>query len=119
MALLLYFTYSFLKTLAIHFQGIFVKKIFFYFKFRRFRLRFFLQNLGVLKLLLKVFQSASKLEMCCWIAFKLHKNILHHICYSITTIFSENCNFFNSHLTHFSTGGDVEFLTILRRYRRW
>ena len=29
--------------------------------------------------------------MCYWIAFKLHKTILHHICYSIPTIFSENC----------------------------
>ena len=54
-----------------------------YCKFRRFRLRF------VYKI---SFQSASNLEMCCWIAFKLHRNICHHICYSIPTIFSENFN---------------------------
>ena len=41
MALLLYSIYSFLKTLAIHSQGIFVKKQIFDCKFRRFRLRIF------------------------------------------------------------------------------
>ena len=67
-------------------------------------LRFFLQNLGF-----EAFQSASNLEMCCWIAFKLHKNILHHICYNITTFFIENRNFFNSQFSHFSTGGVENF----------
>ena len=42
----------------------FVKQIFFYCKLRRFRLRILLQNLGVLKLLVQVFESASNLEMC-------------------------------------------------------
>ena len=50
--------------------------------------------------------------MCYWIAFKLHKTILHHNFYSITTIFSENCNFFNSQFTQISMGVDVEFFTI-------
>ena len=50
--------------------------------------------------------------MCYWIAFKLHETILHHNCYSITNIISENCNFFNSEFTHFSTGLDVKFFTI-------
>ena len=38
-----------------------------YCKFRRFR-----QNFDVSKLLVKVFKSASYLEICYWIAFKLH-----------------------------------------------
>ena len=70
-------------------------------------LDFFLQNLGVLKLLVRVFQSASNLEMCCWIAIKLRKNILHHIFYSIPTI-SVKIVICNSQLTHFSTGVDFE-----------
>ena len=89
MGLLLYFTYYFLKTLAIHYQVCFIKKIYFYCKFRRFRVWFFLQNVGVLKLLVKVFKSASNLEMCYWLVFKLHKNILHPICHNIPAILSE------------------------------
>ena len=123
MALLLYFTYSFLKTSAIHSHckkiyvfivnlgvldlefftklpnlGVlrFLVKVFeygyisvtisnygiafifyiqlakdlgnpfpgYFCKLRRFRLRIFLQNVGVLKFLVQVFESASNLEMC-------------------------------------------------------
>ena len=46
------------------------------------------------------FQSASNIDMYYLIAFKLHNNILHHICYSIQTIPSEIL-IFNS---QFSTG---------------
>ena len=44
------------------------------------------RNFGVLKVLVKVFKSSSNLEMCYWIAFKLHQYILHHIWYSIPII---------------------------------
>ena len=59
MALLLYFTYSFLKTLAIHSQGIFGKKIYFFIvNLGVLDLEFFtkLQNFGVLRMLVKVFE---------------------------------------------------------------
>ena len=53
------------KDLGNPFTKLFLKKIiFFYCKFRRFRLRFFLQNLGVLKVFFQVFISASNLEIC-------------------------------------------------------
>ena len=40
---------------------------------------FFLQNVGVLKLLVKVFKSASNLEMCYWLVCKLHKHSSSHL----------------------------------------
>ena len=58
-----------------------------------FRLKILFRNFVVKKLLVKVFKSGSNLEMCYWIAFKLHNNILHHICYSFPNIFCEHFNF--------------------------
>ena len=107
-----YCRYSFLNTLTIHSQEFRGKTFFLIVILSVFRLRFFLEILVFWSFSLKFRKSASSLEMCYWIAFKLHKTILHHNCYSITTIFSENCNFFNSQFTHFSTGVDVEFFTI-------
>ena len=85
-----------------------------YFKFRRFRL--------VLRFLVKVFEYSYISVTINDIAFifciqlpkdlsnTLHKNILHHICYSIPTILSKNCY---SQFTHFSMGVDLEFFTTI------
>ena len=44
--------------------------------------------------------------------FKLHKNILHHICYSIPR-FSVKIVISNSQFTHFSTGVVFDFFLLL------
>ena len=69
----------------------------------------------ILMLLVKVFKSASNLEMCYWVAFKLHKNILYHI-FSESHPFSVKIVICNTQFTHFSTGVDFEFLVLFLDY---
>ena len=70
--MLLYFRFSFLKTLTIHSQEFFGKKSNLLLSFYAFfDLQFFLEIWVFWSFLLKVFKKC--LEMCYWIAFKLQK----------------------------------------------
>ena len=95
---------------------LFCKTIIFYCEISCFRVGFFLQNVGVLKLLVKVFKSASNLEMCYWLVFKLHKNILHHICYNFPAIFSKMLYLIYS-LVSLLIFGVVVFFTFIFRLK--
>ena len=97
--------HTFLKTLHT-FLWVFVNCVFNFCKFKRFWPRNFLEIYEV-----EVFISACNLDRSYWIALKLHHNIVHHICYSIPTIF---CWIFYFLFSHFF-GVDFEFLSTIFR----
>ena len=111
--LLLYFTYSFLKTLAIHSHGIIVKNN--YCKFKRLRLRFFFYKIWVFwSFWLNFFKVLLTWKCVAGLLLNFIKPFF--ITFAIVSQpFSVKIVICNSQFTHFLTGVDFEFFTTIFR----
>ena len=105
--LLLYFIYSFLKTLAIHFKCIFVRKIFFYCKFRRFSLRIFYKILVFWDYWLKLLKVLLTSKCVTGLLLNFRKTLFITFA-TVSQPFSVKIVICNSQFTHFSTGVNFE-----------